>query len=244
MNVLVQCPCARSPRLPEPAVLVFGQWDGTYVVARRLSCAGDMLNVFLSPSKEAAEREYRDRLEFERREAARYGWAEGEIIATPEGSGLAASILSLSQPDECMALVFGEGDFYVIAHRGCFFYHEIECRGRQGDDIGVNQPPADVGVYVFEQGRFIDSGWNPGAQHYDEEYLFGAWRAATLKDYIDFGVDLDRFTAPLEALDGENAAVLAEALGILKLIAGGRRGERLRGADLKRRIGAVLGGEC
>ena len=241
MVIILQCPCALSPYQPAPAVLVLAEWDGVYIVTRQHLQTGELTSTYVAGSMSAADKEFRRRLELERREAETYGWADAAVIVKKEGENLANSVMGNNEADSCLALTFNSEQFHVIAHCGRFFRYEIEENGRQGGDIGINAPPDEPGVYVFENGQFIGGGWNPRTMTQEDSFLFGEWRVATAADYKRFDIDISRFVSPLNVpmhvLMSEHTTLLVEALDTLKLVEDNATAQV---AELCRRINAAL----
>lgn len=240
MNVLLQCPCALGPHHAEASVLLFAEWAGLHMVAVQGIASQILSDTYVTRVRPSAEREYRRRLEVERREAEFHGWAVAEVITCGAGGSLAATVLAAAEPDTCLALVSGYGDYRVVAHRGRFFQYEVADVGLQGEDISIPRPPREPGAYVFEGGRLMGGGVNPGVNLHEELFLLGQWRPAVAEDQRLFGVDLSGLLPPPSTAPVAEAASRIERLDPLKLVAGDLTGRQRQTAYLVRRIAAVL----
>jgi len=216
MIILLQCPCALSPRLREPSVLIYGEWNGTRVVARRSLKSGELYDVTLVNDPGQAWSAFRRELELERREAEIWEFAEAPVITKGDGEALAKTVLAVDEIDRCLAVVAGDANYHVLAHRGRFFQYEIDDMGLDGDDLSLPPPPDRPGIYVFEAGKVVGCGWNPDRKRRDEYFLFGEWRPAGIVDFDAFDVDARMITPPANMMgDTRSADALNEVFNTL-----------------------------
>lgn len=216
MNILLQCPCALSPRLREPSVLIYGEWSGTRVVARRGLRSGELCDVILVNDPGQARSAFRRELELERREAEIWEFAEAPVITKGDGEALAKTVLAVDENERCLAVVAGDANYHVLAHRGRFFQYEIEDMGLDGDDLNMSPPPDRPGLYVFEANRVVGCGWNPRKKRRDEFILLGEWRPAVVADFDFFDLDARAITPPANMTgDTRRADALNEVFNTL-----------------------------
>lgn len=240
MNILLQCPCSLGPHHAEASVLLFAEWAGLHMVAVQGIVSQELSDTYVTRVRPSAEREFRRRLEVERREAEFHGWAEAKVITCGAGDSLAATVLAAAETDNCLALVSPSGDYRVIAHRGRFFQYEVADLGLQGEDISIARPPREPGVYVFEGDRLMGGGLNPSINLHEELVLLGEWRLAATEDQARFGVDLSGLLPPPSEVPADAAAALIDRLDPLNLVAGDLTGRQRQAAYLVRRIAAAL----